>query len=109
MTTCSIDALLKEHQATIMKERRAVDRQPFARPVKVVTQRGEVSIQGFTRDISRHGVSIILPEMVRPVMIASLHVHSLYGRSFDVRAENRWCDSFGDGWYTSGWFFLESF
>ncbi|MCA9148441.1 MAG: PilZ domain-containing protein, partial [Planctomycetales bacterium] len=88
---------------------RAVDRQPFTRPVRVVMQRGELALSGFTRDISRHGVSIILPEAVHSGMIAALEVHSLFGRSFVVRAENRWCDTFGEGWYASGWFFLESF
>lgn len=109
MTTCAIDELLKEHQATVMKERRAVDRQPFVRPVRVLIQRGDLVIEGFTRDISRNGISLILPREVHPGMIAVLAVHSLYGRSFEVRAENRWCDGFGSDWFASGWYFLETF
>jgi hypothetical protein len=109
MTICAVDVLLKEHQTTVLRERRAVDRQPFVRPVRVITQRGGTVIEGFTRDISRNGISILLPQEVHPGMIVILEIHSLFGQPLAVRAENRWCDPFGDGWYSSGWYFIESF
>ncbi len=108
MTVTAIDTLLKEHQASILRERRSSDRQPFVRPVKILSLRGETARQGFSRDISRNGISIVLSHPIQAGMIAILEVHSLHGDPAKVRAEARWCDTFGEGWYAIGWYFLES-
>lgn len=108
MTTCAVDTLLKEHQAATLRERRAVDRQPFVRPVQVLLQRGETVLTGFTRDVSRNGVSLICDQEVRPGMMAVLQIHSLKGPPIEIRAEARWCDTFGAKWFATGWYFIES-
>ncbi len=108
MTACAVDSLLREQQATNLRERRAVDRQPFVRPLHVIPSRNGKPQAGFSRDVSRHGISIVLHEPLNPGTIAVLQVHSLYGPPLEVRAEVRWCDPFGDGWYATGWYFLES-
>lgn len=101
----AIDALLKEHQTTVLRERRAVDRQPFVRPVDLVLARKD-GIRAFSRDVSRNGISLILNTEIVPGMRALLHVHSLFGQAIEVHAEARWCDAFGPGWFVSGWYFL---
>ena len=108
MTAGAVDSLLREQQATVLRERRAVDRQPFVRPLQIIPSRTGKPQSGFSRDVSRHGISVIIKEPMSPGTIATLQVHSLYGLPLEVRAEVRWCDPFGDGWYSSGWYFLES-
>jgi hypothetical protein len=107
MTLCAIESLLREQQTTIMRERRAVDRQPFVRPVQIIPIRPGANLTGFTRDVSRHGVSVIVSEPINPGTIATLKIHSLFGTPINLRAEVRWCDPFGEGWYSSGWYFLD--
>jgi hypothetical protein len=107
MTTSAVDTLLREQQATILRERRAVDRQPFVRPLEIIPSRSGASLSGFSRDVSRHGISVITSEPLTPGTIALLQVHSIFGAPLEVRAQVRWCDSFGTGWFSSGWYFLE--
>ena len=107
MTTGAVDTLLREQQATVLRERRAVDRQPYVRPLHISPSRGGDPLFGFSRDVSRHGISLITSEPVTPGTIALLQIHSTFGPPLEVRAQVRWCDSFGTGWFSSGWFFLE--
>jgi hypothetical protein len=107
MRSCVIESLLREQQTTILRDRRAVDRQPFVRPLQIVPIRAGKPLSGFSRDVSRHGVSVILNEPISTGTIATLQIHSLYGPPLELRAEVRWCDPFGEGWYSSGWYFLE--
>jgi hypothetical protein len=107
MTTSAVDTLLREQQATILRERRAVDRQPFVRPLDIIPSRAGDPLTGFSRDVSRHGISVITSEPLTPGTIAVLKVHSIFGPPLEVRAQVRWCDSFGMGWFSSGWYFLE--
>jgi hypothetical protein len=108
MTGTAVDTLLREQQTTVLRERRAADRQPFVRPLEIIPSRTGAPQPGFSRDVSRHGMSIILKEPLNAGTIATLQIHSVYGPPLEVRAEVRWCDPFGDGWYASGWYFLES-
>lgn len=107
MTMSAVDTLLREQQATVLRERRAVDRQPFVRPLQITPTRGGDSLFGFSRDVSRNGISIITSEPLTPGTMALLQIHSTFGPQLEIRAQVRWCDSFGAGWFTSGWFFLE--
>ena len=107
MTTGAVDTLLREQQATILRERRAVDRQPFVRPLQIIPSREGDPLFGFSRDVSRHGISVVTSEPLTPGTRALLQIHSTFGQPLEVRAQVRWCDSFGAGWFSSGWFFLE--
>jgi hypothetical protein len=108
MSGINIDTLLREQQTSVLRDRRAVDRQPFVRPMQIVPSRSGKPISGFSRDVSRHGISIILGEPLSPGTIATLEIHRLYGAPLSIKAEVRWCDAFGEGWYCSGWYFLET-
>jgi hypothetical protein len=103
-----IDRLLKERQATILHERRSVERQPFVRPVAVLNSRnGEEKVEGFSKDMSQHGIAIISPSTWRPGARATLHIHSLYGANVSLQAEARWSEAFGEGWFITGWHFSD--
>ena len=100
-----VEQLLRENQAAKMRERRATNRKPFARPVKIVTAQNEI-YDGFSRDLSPQGIGVITQEELPQSTIATITIHRLEGSAVDVPAEVRWSAPFGDGWYVSGWRFL---
>ncbi len=103
----SIEELMRENQAGDVRERRAVDRKPFPRPVKVVIGRHQTQThEAFSRDISLRGIGVISQFEFSPHTIATIHIHSLKGKDVAVRAELRWCLTYVEGWFLSGWSFL---
>lgn len=106
LLSAAVDQLLKENQASLLRERRASSRTTFTRPVTIVAGRKPPTI-GFSRDISSQGLGVIDQIEWTKGTIAEIEIHSLFGRNVTVRAEVRWCDSFGTGWYVTGWHFLD--
>jgi hypothetical protein len=106
MQSC-IDQLLDEEDraGSSTDERRSVARTPFVRPVRIVTGRQETH-DGCSRDISKNGIAIMTRSEWKPSTIATLAIHSLKRRPDTVKAEVRWCQPFGEGWYVSGWRFI---
>ena len=102
----TVQSLLKENEFVLMRERRSVQRRSFARPV--LMKLNAMEFQCFSRDISPVGISIICPEEVRIPALAELHVLRLRQGKVVLHAEVRWCEGFGDGWFLTGWHFLES-
>ena len=103
-----IDRLLRERQATILRERRSIERQPFVRPVFIVSHRnGDVQIGGFSKDMSPHGIAVISPNNWQSGTLATLSIHSLFGAQVNIRAEARWSEPYGEGWHITGWHFVD--
>ncbi len=103
-----IDRLLRERQATILRERRGTERHHFVRPVLIQSHRnGDTQVQGFSKDMSQHGMAIISPCNWQLGLLATLRVHSLFEADVDVRAEARWSEPYGDNWFITGWHFLD--
>jgi len=101
------DRLLRE-QVAVMRERRAVGRKPFVRPVTIlVGPHGEKQIPSFSKDLTSLGIGIVGSIRWDVGYIATLDIHSLLGPPVRVRCEVRWCERYGEGWYLSGWHFLE--
>ena len=107
MTIACVEQLLREMQGELLRERRACDRKPFVRPIKFVTVRvqGE-SHDGFSRDISAQGIGVISRVQWQPNAIATIKIHRLKGKEVAVKAEARWSEPYGDGWFVTGWSFL---
>lgn len=101
-----IDRLLSERQRTMLRERRAADRQPFTRPVHVQTQRG--SNLAFSRDMSRDGIALISQASWPTGTMATLRVHSLFSHDAEIRAEARWSEPYGKDWHITGWRFINN-
>ena len=100
--------MLMEFQTTKLRERRGLHRKPFVRPVKIFIGRDEVDcIAGFSRDVTDKGLGLITQVAWEPHKIAKIQVHSVFGAPYEVRAEVRWCEAFGDDWFLTGWSFLE--
>lgn len=84
--------------------RREHDRHTFVYPV-MIYRNTRAERLAFSRDISSGGIGLIQAENVRPGAIADLEIRAT-GAPVYLRAEARWCRSYGSGWYLAGWRFL---
>jgi hypothetical protein len=100
-----IERLLLEIQRAKYTERRTEPRQPFARPVQIHFPNGPI-VRAFSKDLSAMGIGIISDASFPSGAIATLEIHSTISESVILRAEVRWCDGYGKGWYLLGWKFL---
>jgi hypothetical protein len=100
------DRLLRE-QIPAARERRAVERKPFVRPVTVFVGPNDArGTTAFSKDLSPLGIAIVGDVSWQVGQIATIEIHSLLGQPVRVRCEVRWCERYGKGWYVSGWQFL---
>ncbi len=100
-----IDRLLMEIQRSRFTERRTETRQPFARPVEIHLPHGP-SIKAFSKDLSAQGIGIITDVSFQNNSLATLEIHSVTGGPVLLRAEVRWSDTYGKGWFLVGWKFI---
>ena len=109
MKIACVAKLLKDNETAMLRERRAVDRKPFARPVTIECGKDQSEIHdAFSRDISPIGIGIISRVNFRERTRAYLTVHTIVRQEQTrVLAEVRWTKPFGKGWYLTGWHFLE--
>ncbi len=99
--------LLREESQLIARERRSAHRQSLIRPVTISLRSDEeIEIRGFTRNISTQGVGVISDLDFVDGGVAIIKIHSLDGRDTRILSECRWSNPFGEGWYASGWNFL---
>ena len=82
---------------------RAHKREPFFGPVTVVVGDGENQRQFscFSRDISPTGIGL-LHNMPLPFGVVALTIRREVSQDVRLRGEVMWCQSCGEGWYTSG-------
>ena len=107
MPFSGVQQLMKENQTALLRERRASDRIPFVRPVKIVHGRNHDEVrEAFTRDFSPVGIGIVSDVEWPTAKIAELRIHSLMGKELVVKAEVRWCKPYGEGWFLVGWSFV---
>lgn len=99
-----LERILQELQRARFTERRTEPRQPCARPVSVVVGRKE-PLDGFTKDLSRQGVGIIMRTRLDVGTVADLMIHSTQGPAIRLRGELRWVDAYGKDWFLTGWKF----
>lgn len=87
-------------------ENRTAHRKNLVRPVHIELRETGESVQAFSRNISSTGIGLITHQPLDPNLIAVLSVMSLEGENVEFLAESRWCKSFGDQWFFSGWQFV---
>lgn len=100
-----IERLLLEVQRSHLSERRTESRHAFARPVSIFVG-DQPGLFAFSKDMSNVGIGIICEHEFAVGAIAVLKIHSVKGSPVYLRAETRWCDGFGKGWFLTGWKFI---
>ena len=99
-----IQRLVSEDRRFNTQERRSVQRQPFFRPATLLLggTQGEPQ-RSFVRDISEKGIGLVHDFKIETGTIGNLAIHRLWDEPIIFRAELRWAESWGNGWYISGW------
>jgi hypothetical protein len=102
----SIKELLLEDSMFDQNERRSVHREVLVRPVLLELRDSDQPIEGFSRNISYRGISLITRTPVLPDAVAKIQIHRLNHAPTLFLAECRWVGPFGVQWNVSGWNFL---
>ena len=100
-----VEHLLKKLEADEKKydaELRNLDRKKLVFPVTISTDDEEIEIDAFSRNLSPEGVSLITPQPFSAGSELSLGLH-VHGKQTDYIAECRWCETFGEVYWKSGW------
>ena len=100
-----IDKLLLEAQRSKLTERRTEPRHPFVRPVQITLTDGTAAA-AFSKDMSQQGIGVITDMNLATGTIATLSIPSTSMHPVHIKSELRWSDSFGKGWFTTGWKFM---
>lgn len=100
-----VESMVKEEVAA-SRERRSAHRVPFVRPVIVQLDGEAQPFYSFSKNISSSGIGLIIRLAPPSGTVAKLSIQRLKGVPTNVRAEIRWAEPFGEGWYLTGWKFL---
>lgn len=102
----SVKQLLLEDSMFDQNERRTIHREFLVRPILLQLRGSDETIEGFSRNISFMGVSLISRKPVLPSTIAKLEIYRLNTGPSLFLAECRWTGAFGGEWNVSGWNFM---
>ena len=108
MNATGVQTLLKDQETERLRDRRKEARRPFSRPIRVASgpNRREF-FNAFSRDISTNGIGVVSQMELRPQTVGWLTINLLNRKALTLRARVLWCEPFGDGWYLTGWEFLD--
>lgn len=99
-----IDRLISEDREYNQKERRSVQRLPFFRPATLWLGRQQEEPQScFVRDISERGIGMVHQFNPAPDRMGTIGIHRLWDEPMVFRANCRWSECWGSGWFISGW------
>ena len=108
MTSDTIQALLKDHETELMRDRRSACRKPFVRPIQIAAGRHRDELHdAFSRDISHIGIGTISRIEWPMNAVARLTIYALNNRQISIDAQARWTEPFGQDWFVTGWIFLD--
>jgi hypothetical protein len=88
-------------------ERRSSIRETLVRPTLIRSKGESGMLLGISRNISSQGICIIVMKRIEEMTNADIFVHRLGAEPAVFSAECRWTKPFGEGWYLTGWHFLD--
>ena len=101
----AVSGLLTEDHNFDRNKNRSVHREPFVRHLRLEIRNIGQSIVAVSRHISAVGIEIITDQEVADRAIAELEIEHLKGPTVKIVAECRWCRSYGQNRFISGWQF----
>jgi hypothetical protein len=102
-----VEDLLREDADFERHEARSVHRETIVRHVQVEVRRPSPSnMVAFSRNISGQGIGLITQDRIADGTSALLRIEGLKMVPAPVVAECRWCKSYGNNWFLSGWQFM---
>ena len=93
--------ILDEEQQFV-SEKRSDYRELLFVPVHVFQVEFESTVRGFTRDVSTHGVCLIMPQPFRPGAEVQINLVGQTSQASSL-AKCCWSSKFGDAYWVSGW------
>jgi len=93
------DASFDRHEA------RSVHRDQLVRHLRLEFSETGQRLEAFSRNISTAGIGVITSQAIPSGVIAVMEIVRLKGASAKIIAECRWCKSYGENWFISGWQF----
>lgn len=102
----AVEQLLREDARFDELERRSLHRESLVRPVTVVDGETGDIMGGVTRNISPMGVCLLTRKCLSGKKVSRIAVHRLDLEPAVFLAECRWSRAFGNGWFMSGWNFI---
>lgn len=101
----AVKELLKQDARYVLSEVRSRHREHLVVPVKVILQ-AQPLLEGFSRHISKSGISLITPRPIPVDEVVQLEIYRLQGKPLTIFAKARWCRAFGPEYFMSGCRFL---
>lgn len=102
-----VHQMLLEDVRYDQNERRSSIRETLVRPTLIRSKGESGMLLGISRNISSQGVCIIVMKKIQEMTNADIFVHRLGAEPAVFVAECRWTKPFGEGWYLTGWHFLD--
>ena len=101
-----VDEMVNEETRIIMRERRDAARIPMTRAVKVTPCDERECFTAISRDISNLGIGMVSQDRWERGRMARLEIDRIERKSVIVMAECKWCVQVTEGWFLSGWYFM---
>lgn len=101
----AINELLAADAKFDRNENRSVHREHLVRHLRLSIRQPELSIEAFSRNISAAGIGIITAQEIAVGATGEMEIERLKGPELKIIAECRWCRSYGENWFISGWQF----
>ena len=102
-----LERLRKAESDAVMRERRAAQRTPFVRPVRITLGReSHTDIEAVSSNLSQMGICLVHDVELQAGRTGILTINRLQGPVTRVRAEVRWCTAYCGSWFLSGWRFI---
>ncbi|MFK7767569.1 MAG: PilZ domain-containing protein [Mariniblastus sp.] len=102
----AIDGILKEDLNFDRNENRSAHRENLVRPIQIEIRDPEKTVNGFSRNVSATGIGVITSHPIDNNSIGLLKIGGLSNNDTSILSECRWCKPYGEGWYISGWQFI---
>jgi hypothetical protein len=103
-----VNDLLTASRSGSGAERRIGERYPFFAPVSIMPYDApQQRWSAFSRDMSADGIGLLHNMPIERGSICELSI-SQAGIHFRRRSEVMWCTAAGEGWYLTGWRFVET-
>lgn len=108
-TSSEIEHIVQEiemDESRFDRELRSVSRQKIILPVSIRSLNGTARVEGFTRNLSGAGVSLISDRSFREGTVARLQIHTQNRSTAEIIGECKWCRPYAHRTFICGWHFL---
>ena len=101
-----VNRLIAEDTQYDQRENRSSLRHKFIRAVDLQLRESGRDLTAFSRNLSADGIGVITNEFVPEGEMAVISIAQLGPGKVLLLGKCKWCKSYGDNWFLSGWQFI---